>query len=260
MLQGRTALITGSTRGIGLAIARALAEQGANIMLNGFGERAEIDQLLQEFETAYKVRVRHHAANLLHPNEIFEMVEWTSAELGHVEILANNAGIQYIAPVDEFPTDKWDAVIATNLSAAFHTIHDALPFMKRNRWGRIINIASAHGVVASVNKSAYVAAKHGIVGLTKTVALETAGTGITCNAIAPGWVRTGLVEKQIEARALQAGTDIETAAKHLLLEKQPSQEFVTPQQVAQLAVFLCSDAAAQITGSTISMDGGWTAQ
>jgi 3-hydroxybutyrate dehydrogenase len=260
MLKDRTALVTGSTRGIGLAIARALAKQGAKIMLNGFGERGEIDALVNEFETTYQVSTLHHPANLLHPNEIYEMVEWASAQLGPVEILVNNAGIQYVAPVDEFPTDKWDAVIATNLTAAFHTIHDALPFMKRNNWGRIINIASAHGLVASANKSAYVAAKHGIVGLTKAVALETAGLGITCNAIAPGWVRTGLVEKQIEARALQMGVDIETAAKQLLHEKQPSQEFVTPEHVGEVAVFLCSDAAAQISGSTISIDGGWTAQ
>ncbi len=259
-MKEKSALITGSTRGIGLAIARALAAQGANIMLNGFGERNEIDALLKDFEDTYQVRVRHHPANLVHPNEIFEMVEWAGAELGAVEILVNNAGIQYVAPIEDFPTAKWDAVIATNLSAAFHATHDVLPKMKRNGWGRIVNIASAHGLVASANKSAYVAAKHGIVGLTKVTALEMAGTGITCNAICPGWVRTGLVEKQIEARALEQGLSVEEAARQLLLEKQPSGEFVTPEQVAQLVVFMCSDAAAQMTGSIVAMDGGWTAQ
>lgn len=260
MLQGKNALVTGSTSGIGLAIARALAAQRANIMLNGFGDAGEIARLVNEFETTYGVRTKHHPANLLHPNEIYEMVEWTGAQLGGIDILVNNAGIQYTAPIDEFPRDKWDAIIATNLSAAFHTIHDALPMMKRNRWGRIINIASAHGLVASIHKAAYVAAKHGIVGLTKVVALETAGTGITCNAICPGWTRTALVEKQIHARALQAGVDIETAARQLLMEKQPSQQFVTVEQLGQLAVFMCSDAAAQMTGASVAMDGGWTAQ
>src|SRR5262245_57307111 len=220
MLKGRTALVTGSTSGIGLGIARALAAQGASIMLNGFAQGDEIQQRCDELEKSYNVPVRHHSANLMYPNEIFEMIEWAGAQLGPVEILVNNAGIQYVSPVDDFPTDKWDAILATNLSAAFHAIHDALPFMKRNNWGRIINIASAHGIVASVNKSAYVASKHGIVGLTKVVALETAGHQITCNAIAPGWVRTPLVEKQIEARAQQEGVDIETAAQRLLAEKQ----------------------------------------
>lgn len=260
MLSGKIALITGSTSGIGLAIARALAAQGADIMLNGLGERGEIERLCEELEKTYSVRVRHHSANLLHPNEIYEMVEWAGAQLGPIEILVNNAGIQYVAPVDEFPRDKWDAIIATNLSAAFHTTHDALPFMKRNGWGRIINIASVHGLVASVHKAAYVAAKHGLVGLTKVTALETAGNGITCNAICPGWVRTAIVEKQIEARALQSGTDLESAARQLLYEKQPSQQFVTTEQVAQLVVFLCTDAASQISGAAITMDGGWTAQ
>ena len=260
MLKEKTAIVTGSTSGIGLAIARALAAQGAKIMLNGFGERGEIDRIQNEIETTYNVRVMHHSANLQHANEIYEMVEWTCAQLGPVDILVNNAGIQYTAPIDEFPRDKWDAIIATNLSAAFHATHDALPFMKRNGWGRIINIASVHGLVASVNKAAYVAAKHGLVGLTQVTALETAGSGITCNAICPGWVRTQLVEKQIEARATSSGIDIETAARQLLTEKQPSQQFVTVEQVAQLAVFLCSDAASQITGAAITMDGGWTAQ
>ncbi len=260
MLQDKVALVTGSTSGIGLAIARALAAHGACIMLNGFGERGEIDRIRDEMETTHNVRVMHHPANLLHPNEIYEMVEWASAQLGPVEILVNNAGIQYTAPIDEFPRDKWDAILATNLSAAFHATHDALPFMKRNGWGRIINIASVHGLVASVNKAAYVAAKHGLVGLTKVTALETAGSGITCNAICPGWVRTQLVEKQIEARALSSAMGLEDAARQLLLEKQPSQQFVTVEHVAQLAVFLCSDAASQMTGAALTMDGGWTAQ
>lgn len=259
MLQERVALVTGSTSGIGLGIARALAAQGCHVMLNGFGERGEIERLRAELET-HGVRAMHHGANLLHPHEIHEMIEWTCAQLGAIDILVNNAGIQYTAPLEEFPRDKWDAILATNLSAAFHTIHRTLPFMRRNGWGRIINIASVHGLVASVNKAAYVAAKHGLVGLTKVVALETAGSGITCNAICPGWVRTPLVEAQIEARATQMVTDIETAARTLLAEKQPSQQFVRVEQVAQLAVFLCTDAASQITGAALTMDGGWTAQ
>lgn len=260
MLKGKIALVTGSTRGIGLGIARALAAQGANIVLNGFEERREIEQIENELEKAYNVRVMHHPADLQSPDEIYEMVEWTRAQLGPVEILVNNAGIQYVAPVDELPRDRWDAIIAINLSAAFHAIHDALPLMKRKGWGRIVNIASTHGLVGSINKSAYVAAKHGLVGLTKVVALETAGTGITVNAVCPGWVRTSLVEKQIEDRAAQSGVEIATAARGLLIEKQPSQQFVSIEQVAQLVVFLCSEAANQMTGAAITMDGGWTAQ
>lgn len=260
MLTGKTALVTGSTSGIGLGIARALAAQGTNVMLNGFGDRGEIETARDEMEKNYNVRVMHHAANLLHPNEIYEMIEWTGAQLGPIDILVNNAGIQFTAPVDEFPRDKWDAILATNLSAAFHAIHDTLPFMKRNEWGRIINIASVQGLIGSVHKAAYVAAKHGLVGLTKVVALETAETGITCNAICPGYVRTSLVEKQIEARALQAGLDMETAAQQFLAEKHPSRQFVMVEHVAELVVYLCSDAASQITGAAIPIDGGWTAQ
>lgn len=260
MLQNRVALVTGSTGGIGLGIARALAAQGCHVMLNGFGDRESIERTRAELERAYGVRVMHHGANLLHPTEIYEMIEWTCAQLGAIDILVNNAGIQYIALVHEFPRDKWDAILATNLSAAFHTIQHTLPFMRRNGWGRIINLASVHGLVASVNKAAYVAAKHGLVGLTRVVALETAGSGITCNAICPGWVRTSLVETQIQARATAMVTDLEQAARSLLAEKQPSQQFVQVEQVAQLAVFLCADAAAQITGAALPMDGGWTAQ
>ncbi len=260
MLKDKIALVTGSTSGIGLGIAHALAEQGCNIMLNGFGDRGEIERNRAALEEQYTVRVMHHGANLLHANEIYELVEWTCAQLGSIDILVNNAGIQYTAPIEEFPRDKWDAIIATNLSAAFHATQYTLPFMRRKGWGRIINTASAHGLVGSVNKSAYVAAKHGLIGLTKVVALETAGSGITCNAICPGWVRTPLVEAQIQARAAQQGIDVEMAARQLLAEKQPSKEFVTVEQVAQLVVFLCSDAAAQMTGAAITMDGGWTAQ
>ena len=260
MLHERVALVTGSTRGIGLAIAHALAAQGSAVMLNGFGDRGEIEQARQDIESQYGVRVMHHGANLLRPNEIYEMVEWTCAQLGPIDILVNNAGIQYVAPLEEFPNDKWDAVLATNLSAAFHTTHDVLPFMRRNNWGRIINIASVHGLVASAYKAAYVAAKHGLVGLTKVTALETAQSGITCNAICPGWVRTPLLEAQIQARAVDMVTDVETAAEMLLAEKQPSRQFVSVEQVAQLVVFLCSDAASQITGASLPIDGGWTAQ
>src|SRR5581483_11570604 len=225
MLQERVALVTGSTSGIGMGIAYALAEQGCSIMLNGFGDHAQIEQTRADLEK-YGVRVMHHPANLLHPNEIYEMIEWTCAQLGAIDVLVNNAGIQYTAPIEEFPRDKWDAILATNLSAAFHTIHHALPFMKRKGWGRIVNIASVHGLVASVHKAAYVAAKHGLVGLTKVVALETAGSGITCNAICPGFVRTSLVETQIQARAKQLNVGIEESARSLLAEKQPSRQFV----------------------------------
>jgi 3-hydroxybutyrate dehydrogenase len=260
MLKNKTALVTGSTSGIGLGIARALAAQGCNIMLNGFGDAGTIEIIRAGLEKEHGVRVAYHGADLSQPEQIEDLVAITAKTFGGVDVLCNNAGIQFVAPVDEFPPERWDQILAVNLSSAFHTIHHALPHMKRAGWGRIINTASAHGLVASVNKVAYVAAKHGIVGLTKVVALETAGSGITCNAVAPGWVRTELVEKQITARAQQLGLSQEDAAINLLTEKQPSKQFVSVEQLGGIVVFLCSEAANQITGTTLSADGGWTAQ
>ena len=259
-LKGKVAVVTGSTSGIGLGIARALAGAGADVLLNGFGDAGAIEELRAGIAAEFGVRAAYHGADLSKPEEIRAMIAQANAEFGRVDILVNNAGIQHVAPVEEFPTDRWDAVIAINLSAVFHGIHHALPGMKQRGWGRIINVASVHGQVASVNKSAYVAAKHGVVGLTKTVALETAGSGITCNAICPGWVLTPLVQKQIDALAADKGLSTDQARAELLGAKQPSGEFVTPDQLGALAVFLCSDAATQMTGSNLIMDGGWTAQ
>ena len=256
----KVALVTGSTSGIGLGIARAFAGAGANVMLNGFGDKALIDKLLAEFASEYKINAAYSAADMSRPAEIAGMVAQAARELGSVDILVNNAGIQHVAPVDEFPVEKWDAVIAINLSAAFHAIRAALPNMKARNWGRIVNIASTHGLVASAQKAAYVAAKHGILGLTKVVALETATSGITCNAICPGWVLTPLVQKQIDDRAAREKTSVEKARVELLREKQPSLEFATPEQIAAAALFLCSPAAAQIRGIALPVDGGWTAQ
>jgi len=255
-LKGKTALVTGSTSGIGLGIARALAASGADIVLNGFGDRAAIDTLVADLKAEYKVRVGYSAADMSKPAEVAAMI----SQARRVDILVNNAGIQHTAPVEEFPAERWDAVIAINLSAAFHAIRAALPQMKSRNWGRIVNIASAHGLVASAQKAAYVAAKHGLLGLTKVVALETARTDVTCNAICPGWVLTPLVQKQIDELASRDELASEEAKMKLLAEKQPSLEFATPEQIGAAAVFLCSEAAAQIRGVALPVDGGWTAQ
>ena len=260
MLHGKTAVVTGSTSGIGLGIARALAGQGANILLNGFGDKAAIETLRGGLAKEFKIKVGYSGADMSKSPEIAAMIAQATRELGMVDILVNNAGIQFTAPVEDFPADRWDAIIAINLSAAFHAIRAALPQMKKRNWGRIINIASAHGLVASVHKAAYVAAKHGLLGLTKVVGLETAMTAITCNAICPGWVLTPLVQKQIDDLAKSQKISGGKAKIALLSEKQPSQEFVTPEELGALAVFLCSPAAAQMRGTSLAMDGGWTAQ
>ena len=260
MLKGKSAVVTGSTSGIGLGVARALAAQGANLMLNGFGDAGEIERLRAGLAAEFKVKAGFCGADMTRPEQIRELIAAATRELGAVDILVNNAGIQHTAPVEEFPEERWDAVIAINLSASFHAIKAVLPQMKGRNWGRIINIASVHGLVASVQKAAYIAAKHGLVGLTKVVALETAQTGITCNAICPGWVLTPLVQKQIDERAAKEGIAVERAKLDLLSEKQPSRGFATPEQIGALAVFLCSDAAVQIRGAALPIDGGWVAQ
>ncbi len=260
MLKGKSAVVTGSTSGIGLGIATALAAEGCAVMLNGFGEAGLIEKLKRELAVKHGVRVGYSAADMTKPAEIREMIAAATRELGAVDILVNNAGIQHVAPVADFPEERWDAIIAINLTAAFHATKAALPGMKQRRWGRVINIASTHGLVASPFKSAYVAAKHGIIGLTKVVAIENANDGITCNAIAPGWVLTPLVEKQVEARAKETGLSVEEAKRALVREKQPMERFTAPEQLGALAVFLCSDAAATMTGATLPMDGGWVAQ
>ena len=260
MLKGKAAVVTGSTSGIGLGIAHALGAQGANIMLNGFGERKAIEALMAELHAQYNVEVDHSAADMSRPGQVTEMVEQCVARFTGIDILVNNAGVQHTAPVEEFPTEKWEQILAINLSSAFYSIKAALPHMRRRRWGRIVNIASAHGLVASATKSAYVAAKHGLVGLTKVVALELARSPITCNAICPGWVLTPLVQKQIDDAAARDGISNDEAKMRLLAEKQPSLEFATPEQIGAATVFLCSSAADQIRGTSISVDGGWTAQ
>jgi 3-hydroxybutyrate dehydrogenase len=259
MLKDKSVVITGSTSGIGLGMARAFAAQGANIMLNGFGDAGEIEKARSAIESGFKVKALYSPADMTKPAEIADMITDAKRELGSVDVLVNNAGIQHVAPVDEFPTEKWDQIIAINLTAAFHTTRAAVPLMKAGGWGRIINIASAHGLVASPFKSAYIAAKHGIVGLTKTVALETAQQGITCNAICPGWVKTPLVDKQIDAQAQAHDLPRDEVIRKVILERQPTKQFVKIEEVAALAVFLASDAAASITGASISIDGGWVA-
>ena len=254
-LDGKTALVTGSTSGIGLGIALKLAEAGADLILNGFGDsdaaRAEVER--------FGGKVGFHPADMARPEQITELFAYAEQDFAGVDILVNNAGIQHVAPMEGFPTERWDAIIAVNLSAVFHSSRLALPGMRQRGWGRIINIASVHGLVGSVHKAAYVAAKHGVVGLTKVVALETATTDITCNALCPGWVLTPLVQQQIDVRA-EADGDVERARRELLAEKQPSQEFVSPAQLGELALFLCSDAGRQVRGAAWNIDGGWAAQ
>ncbi len=259
MLAGKTALVTGSTSGIGLGMARALAADGANVVLNGLGDDALVAELVTEIR-GRGVECFHDGADMREPVQIEAMVRRAAHELGRVDIVVNNAGIQHVANIEDFPVERWDAVIAINLSSAFHTIRAALPAMKQAGWGRIVNLASAHGLVASPQKVAYIAAKHGMIGLTKTVALEVATTGVTCNAICPGWVLTPLVQQQIERRGGLDGLSVDDARVAMLSEKQPSRQFVTPEQIGELAVFLCSDAAAQVQGAAWTIDGGWTAQ
>ena len=256
MLQGKTALVTGSTSGIGLGIAQSLARQGAHIILNGFGDVEAAQAQIRSLG----VKASYCKADMRQPLEIADMMAQAEKEFGGVDVLVNNAGIQHVSPIENFPPDQWDAIIAINLSAAFHTTRLAIPGMRSKNWGRIINIASAHGLVASAQKSAYVAAKHGMIGLTKAVALETATTGITVNAICPGWVLTPLVQKQLDARAAAEHIDNTEATKRLLSEKQPSLEFTTPEQLGELTVFLCSQAGQNVRGATWAVDGGWTAQ
>jgi len=256
MLQGKTALVTGSTSGIGLGIALRLAAQGANIVLNGFGEYETARAAI----AALGVKVLYNGADMAKPEQITAMMKAAEAEFGGVDILVNNAGIQFVANVEDFPPERWDAIIAINLTSAFHTTRLALPGMKARNWGRVLNVASTHGLVASAQKSAYVASKHGIIGFTKALALETATTGVTANAICPGWVLTPLVQKQIDDRAAKAGCSVEQAKRELLAEKQPSLQFTTPEQLGDLAVFLCSPAADNLRGTAINVDGGWLAQ
>lgn len=259
-LAGKTAVVTGSTSGIGLAYARALAKAGANVVINGFGTPADIEKERSAIETDFKVRALYSPADMTKPAEIAEMIALGEKTLGSVDILINNAGIQFVSPIEEFPLDKWDQIIAINLSSAFHAIRAVTPGMKKRGWGRIINTASAHSLVASPFKSAYVAAKHGIAGLSKTAALELATFKITCNCISPGYVWTPLVEKQIPDTMKARGLTKEQVIADVLLEAQPTKEFVTSEQVAALAVYLCSDDASQITGANLSIDGGWTAE
>ncbi len=256
MLKNKTALITGSTSGIGLGIAKSLARQGANIVLNGFGDA----ETPQKEIAALGVQVAYHGADMGKPEEIAAMMAFAAEKFGQVDILVNNAGIQHVARIEAFPVEKWDAIMAINLSSAFHATRLALPTMQKANWGRIINVASIHGLVGSAEKSAYVAAKHGVVGLTKVTALENTTTGVTCNAICPGWVLTPLVQKQVDAKAAAMGLSNEDAKKQLLAEKEPSLQFTTPEELGELAVFFCSPAGNNVRGVAWNMDGGWTAQ
>jgi 3-hydroxybutyrate dehydrogenase len=260
MLKGKVAIVTGSTSGIGLGIAKELAKLGADLVLNGFGDAGEIEAIRSGIEREHGVCVIYDGADMSKEQAVRGMIARAVEKFGRLDILVNNAGIQFTAPVEEFPAAKWNAILDINLSAAFYGIAAAVPQMKKQHWGRIVNIASTHGLVASTHKAAYVAAKHGLVGLTKVVGLETAGSGVTCNAVCPGWVRTPLVEKQIRDIAVQKQISQKRAAEEILAEKQPSLDFVSPSQLGGTVAFLCSAAADQITGTAISVDGGWTAQ
>lgn len=258
MLRNKSAIVTGSTSGIGLGIARAFAAQGADVMLNGFGDPAEIEQTRRALEEEYGVKVRYSGADMSQPDAIRDMVGQARSELGKVDIVVNNAGIQYVSPIEQFPEQKWDAILAINLSSAFHLIKAVVPEMKARKWGRIINVASAHGLTASPYKAAYVAAKHGMIGLSKTVGIELAEYGITCNTICPGYVKTPLVDQQIADQAKAHGIPPENVVRDVLLVHQARKEFVRVEELAGLAVFLSSDAGASMTASAIAMDGGWT--
>jgi 3-hydroxybutyrate dehydrogenase len=258
-LEGRVAIVTGSTSGIGLGIARGMAAAGASVVLNGFGDAAQIKSLVEDIESSFRVRATFSDADMSRPGKIESLVDATLEEFERIDIVVNNAGIQHVAPLESFPPEKWDAILAINLSSAFHTTRLTLPGMRARKWGRIINVASAHGLIASPFKSAYVAAKHGMVGLTKVTALETAEDGITCNAICPGYVWTPLVEAQIEDQAKAHGIEREAVIRDILLKNQPNKRFATIEEMAALAVFLASDAAASITGAALPVDGGWTA-
>jgi len=260
MLKGKVAVVTGSTSGIGLGIAQSVAAQGADVVVNGFGDAAEIEKIRSGLEKDYGVRAVYSGADLSTAEGSAGLIAFAEEKFGRVDILVNNAGIQHVAPVEEFPVEKWDLIIAINLSSSFHTIRTAMPGMRKRGWGRIVNIASAHGLVGSVQKAAYVAAKHGIIGLTKVVALEAAESGITCNAICPGWVLTPLVQKQIDARAAAENKTIAQAERDLLSEKQPTLRFATPEQLGALVVFLSSPGGDNITGTSLPVDGGWTAR
>jgi 3-hydroxybutyrate dehydrogenase len=259
-LAGKVALVTGSTSGIGLGIARALAGNGVNIMLTGFGDAREVEQIRLDLIREFSVNVLYDGADLSKPDQVLAVVASTQAELGSLDILINNAGVQFVSPVHEFPNEQWEAIIALNLSATFYAMKAAIPSMVSSGWGRIINIASAHGLVASANKIAYVAAKHGVIGATKVAALELANEGVTVNAICPGWVLTPLVERQLEERARVSGSDVADEAQTLLSEKQPMHKFTTPESIGDMVIFLCSEAADTITGAALSIDGGWTSQ